>query len=297
MPAPTVTVRNPPPTTYPDTIPRPGALVAWTGGTGPFDVTHEWDTVNTFDSGALLQDVNAGATSPDVGTPPGDLGPAGTDWFYRVTVTDTSDAAATTSPTSTLVFFDPVAVARFLYLLANCGVGFAGDEPGGGWGPAPDGAPADGDPIDFARFLYLLANCGVGFDPTDTPPGGWGTGGEPGDGYTIDFDRFLYLLAGDVNTDTPTPHIWYVFPSFGEEGWEYRIVGYGFGDTQGTYSGTVTLNGLASGVIAWTAVAEASPDLTINPTTDVAEPVHQLVRAVVPAGATSGPVIVCTDGP
>ena len=294
MPAPTVTVRNPPPTTYPAGIPRPGALVAWTGGVGPFDVLHEWDTSNSFP--APLQDTNTGVTSPNVGTPPADLGPPGTTWYYRARVTDTSDATFTVSATATLTWTDPTTAARFLYLLANIGVGFGIDEPPGGWGPAGGGAP-DGSNITFARFLYLLANIGVGFTPTDDPPGGWGPGGgAPADGNTRDFARFLYLLA-NIDTTTPTPHIWYVFPAFGSEGWEFRVIGYGFGDTQPTFAGTVTLNATPAGVTSWELVAETSPNLTINPTLDVAEPIHQLIRAVVPIGATSGLVVVCTDGP
>ncbi len=298
MPAPTVTMVAPPPLTYPagvDGIVRPEAVIRWTGGVGPFDVLHEWDTTNTFP--APITDANAGVTSPDTGVPPADMGPAGTDWFYRVRVTDTSDATSTLSAVQTLTWFDQIDARRYLYLLANLGVGFDPiDTPAGGWGPAPANDFPDGRARDFRRYLYLLANLGVGFDPTDTPAGGWGSAGAPGDGLTRDFRRYLYLL-GFVTTDTPTPHIWYVFPSFGREGWEFRIVGYGFGDTQGALTGTATLNGLAVGVISWELVAQTSADLTIDPGVDVAEPIHQLIRATVPDGGTSGLVVVCTDGP
>ncbi len=74
--------------TLPDTILRPGQLAAWVGGTGPFDVLHEWDTVNTFDSGALQTDLNVGVTSPNAGVPTADQGPAGTTWYHRATVID-----------------------------------------------------------------------------------------------------------------------------------------------------------------------------------------------------------------
>jgi hypothetical protein len=271
-------------------------LVRWTGGTGPFDVLHEWDQVSTFDSGALIQDANPSAANPDTGTPPADMGPAGTPWFYRVTVTDTADAAATVSPVKTLNWYDPQTRTRYLYQLANVGLGFTPtDDPAGGWGPAPAAVGPDGNTIARRRYLYQLANVGLGFDPTDTPAGGWGEGGAPGDGLTISFRRYLYLLAGDVDTTTPTPHIWYLFPTFGREGWEFRIVGYGFGDSQAAFGGSATLNGLAVAVISWELVAATG--LAIDPLDDTAEPVHQLIRATVPAGGSSGLVIVCTDGP
>jgi hypothetical protein len=342
MPAPTVTVEWPPAAgvDLPANMLRPEAHVVWTGGTGPFDVLHEWDTVNTFDSGDLIQDSNTGASSPDTGVPPSDMPGVSTSWWYRVTVTDTDDSTSTTTSAVAFDFVDPVDFWRFLYLYANVGVGFDPiDTPTAGWDPESIGTPdaGDGYAIDFWRFLYLYANVGVGFDPTDTPAGGWdqGGGGDAGDGYTEDFWRFLYLLgnvgvgfdptdtpaggwgpgagdAGDgytedfarflylqalVDTTTPTPHIWYLFPTFGREGWEFRIVGYGFGDTQATFGGSATLNGLAVDVLSWELVAESDPALTINPQTNTAEPIHQLIRAAVPEGASSGLVIVCHDGP
>jgi hypothetical protein len=301
MVAPTVTVLSPPPQNYPDPgVLRPRSLVRWTGGTGPFDVLHEWDTVVSFDSGALLQDTNVGATSEDEGVPPADLGPLGVGWFYRVTVTDTSDAAFTTTAALTLAWYDPDAQRRYLHQLLDLGVGFTPfDDPAGGWGPDPAAVGPDGANIGFRRYLHQLLDLGVGFDPTDTPVGGWGPadGAGPADGFTIAFRRYLHLLAGDVDTSTPTPHIWYVYPSFGREGWEFRIIGFGFGDTQGTYSGTVTLNALAVSVIGWALIAEEDPDLIINGVADIAQPVHQEITATVPLGASSGLVVVCTDGP
>ena len=71
---------------------RPHTNVLWVGGTGPFDVVYEWDTVTTFDSVNLISDSNTGVTgTTDEGTPPSDMGPYGTDWYLRVSITDTSD--------------------------------------------------------------------------------------------------------------------------------------------------------------------------------------------------------------
>ena len=69
---------------------RPVQTVIWTGGTGSFDVLHEWDTVSTFDSVDLVVDDNIGVTSPDHGIPPSDLGGEQV-WFYQVTITDHGD--------------------------------------------------------------------------------------------------------------------------------------------------------------------------------------------------------------
>ncbi len=250
MPAPTVSVKAPPPLNYPDTILRPQTFVSWSGGTGPtYDVLHEWDDDNLF--GSPIQDLNAGVSGPDdTGTPPSDMGPAGTTWYYRVTVTDNFDATSTTSPTSTLNFADVQAERR---------------------------------------DLYTLANVGVAFFPTDTS-----VLGEAVDGDTQDFRRYLYTLA-NVDATTPTPHIWYLFPTFGREGWEFKIVGYGFGDTQVEHTGTARLNALAVGIISWAGFAEVASTLVIDPAIDLAEPVHQEVRATVPTGAVSGLVFVETD--
>jgi hypothetical protein len=221
------------------------------------------------------------------------MGPAGTDWFYRVTVTDNFDAMSTTSPTITLPFTDVLLERRYLTLDAVVGVGFGPtDEPGGGWGPDPDpaGGEPDGNVIDFRRYLTLDGEVGVGFDPTDGTT--WET--VPPDGFTLDFRRYLTLDAL-VDTTTPIPHIWYLFPTFGREGWEFKIVGYGFGDTQGEHTGTARLNALAVGIITWAGFAEVASTLVIDPALDIAEPVHQEVRATVPVGGTSGLVFVETD--
>ena len=217
MPAPTVTVQVPQigARYFDPGLVRPEAIVSWTGGVGPFDVLHEWDDDSGF--GSPITDLNASATSPDTGVPPSDMGPAGTDWFYRTTVTDTDDSTFTTSPSRTLTFEDP---------------------------------------IDFRRHLYLLAN---------------------------------------VDTSTPTPHIWYLFPTFGREGWEFKIIGFGFGDTQGQHTGTARLNALAVGIISWSGVAELASTLVIDPGLDIAEPEHQDIRATVPTGGASGLIFVETD--
>lgn len=177
-------------------------------------------------------------------------------------------------------------IATYLYAPGNVGISFHPTDI------ADPAQAADGETIDFARYLYAPGNVGVGFYPTDIADPA-----QAADGRTDSFDRFLYAPAGDINATTPTPHIWYVYPVAGEVGDEYAIIGYGFGDTQPTYAGTVTLNGLPSGIVSWEMIAESDPNLEIDPALNIAEPIHQRIRATVPDGATSGLVIVCTDGP
>ena len=133
---------------YPEQLSvRPTMEVAWVGDVGPYDVLHEWDTVDTFDSGDLITDANNGQTSPDTGVPPSDIGGATSTWFYQVTVTDTDDAGSLTSPDRTIEFFDDVDVTQhkwWHYLLANITPGF-------------DSGEVD-DPLNANRYLYLLAN-------------------------------------------------------------------------------------------------------------------------------------------
>jgi hypothetical protein len=112
-----------------------------------------------------------------------------------------------------------------------------------------------------------------------------------------------YGYWGDVSANTPVPHIWYLRPNYGREGWESRAVGHGFGATQATYAGQILLNALAGGIVQWHRVdalagrPDPDPDRQIIPDDDVATPEHQEIRWTVPAGGVSGVVKVTTNGP
>jgi len=108
-----LTILSPGFSEFDTSILRPRTSVVWVGGTGPFDILYEWDTVQTFDSGNLVSDLNQGVASPDEGVPPSDLGPFGTDWYLRATIYDLSDTGVdeiqsiyndATGGTFTLVF-------------------------------------------------------------------------------------------------------------------------------------------------------------------------------------------------
>ncbi len=133
---------------YPEQVSvRPTMEVSWVGDVGPYDILHEWDTVNTFDSGDLISDSNTGQTSPDTGVPPSDIGGATSTWFYRVTVTDTDDSGSLVSSTQTIVFFDDLDVTQHKWWhYQNVNV-----TPAFGPGEADD-------KIDGNEFLYSLAN-------------------------------------------------------------------------------------------------------------------------------------------
>jgi hypothetical protein len=48
-----------------------------------------------------------------------------------------------------------------------------------------------------------------------------------------------YVHEGDVNTGTPDPRIWFVTPDNGRAGDGIRIFGFGFGDLQSQYAGSL----------------------------------------------------------
>lgn len=107
---------------------------------------------------------------------------------------------------------------------------------------------------------------------------------------------------GDVSTNVPTPHIWYVRPTFGREGWEFKVVGHGFGATEITYADAkVLLNALECGVIDWDTIAGTADALIaarrIDPPADDVDPEHEEIRATVPVGGQSGLIFVQHDEP
>lgn len=86
---------------------------------------------------------------------------------------------------------------------------------------------ADGANIDANRYLYALANVGVGFE-YDRPPGGWGTGGTAApDGDNRDsFSRYLYLLA-NVDSTQPCPFIFDLSINLADAGDTLTLTGQG----------------------------------------------------------------------
>lgn len=111
----------------------------------------------------------------------------------------TSDGVATVDNYAWLTINmtpDPVAQARYLYLLANVGVSFDPTDDDSGDSRWVSQTYTDGAVIVFDRYLYLLGNIGVSFDPTDddsTDPRFVSQTFVDGD--TVEFSRYLYLLS------------------------------------------------------------------------------------------------------
>lgn len=110
-------------------------------------------------------------------------------------MTDLAATAAGDSTAAGLLTF-PEAQNRYLYLLANVGVGFDDtDDNSASTGFVSQSYP-DGALIDFNRYLHLLANVGVGFDGTDDNSASTGFVSQSyPDGDVVSFNRYLYLLA------------------------------------------------------------------------------------------------------
>jgi len=124
-------------------------------------------------------------------------------------------------------------------------------------------------------------------------------------GVNLADDRNAYVRdeMGDVNTLTPTPHIWFVWPEHGRPGQEVTIVGHGFGATQVTHDDArALLNELEMGIISWAQVAGTADALNANRQIErgpphTVTPEHQEIQATVPPNAESGLIFVDHNDP
>lgn len=107
----------------------------------------------------------------------------------------------------------------------------------------------------------------------------------------------------NVSPGVPTPHIWWIRPEQGLEGYVFHIFGHGFGAFPGEYSGTVYLGALACQVVEWL----IEPDTSTGPEDrviihgqgldpDVITVEHGRITVVVPFGAVSAMVKVVLEG-
>lgn len=126
---------------------------------------------------------------------------------------------------------------------------------------------------------------------------------------TTDFDAVEYVYEGDVSTNTPIPHIWFLLPGAGRPGDGVDIVGLGFGDLQTTYSGIVeryddvTETWISVGAVAWQTFPPGANAYTalrhIDPTLGEIDMQHTVISIVVPMDAVEPgfPLRVRTNGP
>lgn len=68
------------------------------------------------------------------------------------------------------------------------------------------------------------------------------------------FDPYVAMAYTDLNVDltvTPTPHIWWIRPERGKEGYVFNIFGQGFGAHQNEYDGSILLGNLVCEANRW----------------------------------------------
>jgi hypothetical protein len=105
-------------------------------------------------------------------------------------------------------------------------------------------------------------------------------------------DNHAYAYEGDVNTLTPTPHIWFIKPASGRSGDGFVVYGHGFGAPQAQYSGVLQFfeAGVWTtvGVVSWTlvaATAHAYDSLRLlDPTIPYIDAEHNEVQVTIPNG-------------
>lgn len=68
----------------------------------------------------------------------------------------------------------------------------------------------------------------------------------------------------DVTTDRPIPHIWWIRPEQGREGYVFHIFGHGFGAFENQYDGTVLIGNLMCQVTRWVRVPRAVLPSTVH---------------------------------
>lgn len=105
-------------------------------------------------------------------------------------------------------------------------------------------------------------------------------------------DGVAYVYEGDVNTDTPSPVIWFIKPNSGRSGDGFTIYGHGLGSPQSQYNGLLQFleSGVWTnvGVNAWHLVAAGpnayTADRLLDPTIPYIDMEHVEVDVTIPGG-------------
>lgn len=130
-------------------------------------------------------------------------------------------------------------------------------------------------------------------------------------GFPVTSDSRGYAAAayGDVNELTPEPHIWFLKPKSGRPGDGIRIICFGVGDLQSTFSGLVdayygpVLGWQPVPVIGWQTYPPTEAAYTgarlIDELAELIDMQHTVIEITVPLTALSPgmPVRIRTDGP
>lgn len=218
----------------------------------PMDIQVEWRTsvaTQTYSGGPWVPDPKFVTNQPGVPSetpfdvaPPTDL--TYVTWFYRVRAGNASSGVwGLWSPQ---FFFDvlPVLGSTTGYIDLNVGV---------------ENVSSRGDiryidmNVGVAKVSsrgaqkYVAINIGVAtslFNPTAYadlniyPPTG-------------KYQAAGYLDMNMVTDQTPKPHIWWIRPEQGKEGYIFNIYGHGFGDFQGEHNGKIQLGSLVCSISKW----------------------------------------------
>lgn len=111
-----------------------------------------------------------------------------------------------------------------------------------------------------------------------------------------------YSALNVVTDETPVPHIWWIRPEQGKEGYVFNIYGHGFGQFQNEFDGIVKLGNLTCAITRWEVMPRSAltdADLKImhgmglDPDEITVE--HGWIVAIVPTGAVSSMVTVVLE--
>lgn len=218
-------------------------------GFGAVDIQIEWRSTI---GGPVVYTSNffgAVAGTPQILEPPSDL--AYYNWYYRARAGDyaTNTWSAYTGTQYLTVY--PLPGFAHRYLDINIGV----------------------ENIDPVRTIAAYSDLNIGFGAFNESDGfaylDFNIGLEPQPRVATEYLEMNVVpqmgpyepatfMDVNVTSGTPTPHIWYVQPQIGPQGLMFRIVGNGFGVSQGQYNGRVFLGDLECPIQSWVDVPETA---------------------------------------
>lgn len=101
---------------------------------------------------------------------------------------------------------------------------------------------------------------------------------------------------GDISTNVPTPHIWFIRPASGREGDNTFVFGHGFGDTDATYNGNVEYSGVPMLTGAWDRIpGTISQTRYIDTQALDFQCEHGIILATIPTSVDDGLITVVTN--
>lgn len=271
----------------------------------PVDVQVEWrtqppwynpDTYTWIPSPTYVSEYLAAASDfPLEVTPPGPL--SYTTWFFRARAgSKTLDLWSDWTASARYVDVNPILGSTTSYIEMN--VGATGLEWAGAVAYLDLNVGVEQE--DAAAAVLAYSDMNVGVDPK------WKQTTSYSD-MNVYPPTGEYLPAGYADmyvlVERPTPHIWWIRPEQGREGYVFHIFGHGFGQQVNEYDGSVWLGALECQVVRWVTVPQSattpeemritrgsgleSDDITVE---------HGWITVVVPPGAVTALVRVVLEG-